>query len=60
MMFRALYTDLLRNGIKLSSKFFEFLKLVLIYLDQGGECWVDLNVGVRWETESPVPLPLAP
>jgi hypothetical protein len=23
-------------------------------------CWVDLNVGVRWETESPALLPLAP
>jgi hypothetical protein len=23
-------------------------------------CWVDLNAGVRWETESPAPLPLAP
>jgi hypothetical protein len=23
-------------------------------------CWVDLNVGVRWETESPASLPLAP
>jgi hypothetical protein len=26
----------------------------------GRACWVDLNVGVQLEIESPVPLPLAP
>jgi hypothetical protein len=24
------------------------------------DCWVDLNAEVRWQTESPAPLPLAP
>jgi hypothetical protein len=28
---------------------FKFLRLVLVYLDQGRECWVDLNVWGRFE-----------
>jgi hypothetical protein len=52
MMFRALYTDLSRNGIKLSSKFFWVLRLVLVFWDQGGECWADLNFRSWLETKS--------
>jgi hypothetical protein len=32
---------------------------LLLVFRPAAKCWVDLNVGVRWETESPTSLPLA-
>jgi hypothetical protein len=51
-MSRTLYTDLLRNDINVSSKS-KVLRLALVYWDQGGECWVDLNTESWFETKSP-------
>jgi hypothetical protein len=59
MTFRALYTDLSTNDIKLSSMF-QVLRLVLVYWDQGGECWVDLNVWGRFKDRVPSRLPETP